>query len=371
MKNNLFIVILISVLVSLVAGALGALFINNQSLSSYGYFGFGQELNLNDYNYLSPGLVIQDPKKVIVNQDVKIDEAITSLKPSILGVFLKQATSSSAYYLDEAFAQSLVATTDGWVMAVWPSDTKDLSEASLMKDYVLIDSNNKVYDIEKAIIAPSETGWFVFFKLLNASALNIRRLVDDEEVRIGQSMILLNNTNEAYLDTLSSKKMKSAILSSDKYPYNLNFKNKPKNEALFVFNLSGDIIGVFDAQNKWLSASDIEIYWRSLFKITDITRAMLGVNYVDLSQWLISDQPEKGALLKASSSTPAVIAKSPAALAGLLAGDVISKINGVEINEDQNLSILIGDYNPGDKILLQYIRQGEIREVEIILANVK
>ncbi len=371
MKNNLFIVILTTVLISLAAGALGSLFVSNQSLSPYSYLGFGQELNLNDYNYLSPGLVIQDPKKVIVSQDVKIDEAITSLKPSILGVFLKQATSSSAYYLDEAFAQALVATTDGWLMAAWPKDTKGLSEASLMKDYVLIDSSNKIYDIEKALITPSETGWFVFFKLADASSLNIRRLVDDKELRIGQSMILLSNIREAYLDTLSSKTMKSSIVSSEVYPYQLAFQATPKNKALFVFNLSGDIVGVFDAQNKWLSAADIEIYWRSLFQSKDISRSLLGVNYVDLSEWLIADQLEKGALLKASSSTPAVIVKSPAALAGLLAGDVISKINGIEINEEQNLSILIGDYNPGDKILVEYIRQGETKEVEIILGTVK
>lgn len=368
MKNNLFLIIIITLLVSVSAGVFTAVFINNQSLTPYNYLGFGQELNLNDFNYLSPSFIIQEPKKVIVNQDVKIDETIISLRSSILGVFPAGSTTSSAYYLPQPFAQALVATTDGWVMATWPKEVKDLKAAQLIKDYVLIDSNKKIYTIEQALIAPDEAGWFVFFKLSDATALNIRRIVSDDEIKVGQSVLFIDSYNSAGLNIIRSKKVSAEISSSDSYPYDLEFSSEKIDGPEFVFNLSGDIIGILDAQNKWLAASDIESYWRSILKNKKLEKPYLGVNYQDLTQILASNQLDKGALLKTASSSAAVVLDSPAALAGLKAGDIITKINGQELNEEKNLSLITSSYNIGDQIILNFIRQGEEKQVNITLS---
>lgn len=371
MKNNLFLIILITLLISISAGSLAALFINNQSLSSYNYLGFGQELNLNDFNYLSPSLIIQEPKKLIVNQDVKIDEAISSLRSSVLGVFPKNMATSSSYYLAEPFAQGLVATTDGWVMVAWPEAVKDLDELSLVKDYVLIDSNKKLYNIEQALITPSEDAWFVFFKLSGANSLHIRRLVGDSEIKVGQSVLFIDGHNSASLNIVRSKKMRSEIISSDSYPYNLEFSGDSLNGPKFAFNLSGDIIGVLDAQNSWLSSVDIEAYWRSLFRNSRLEKAYLGVNYLDLAGVLALNQLDKGALLKTASSSPAVGVASPAALAGLKAGDIITKINGQELNAENNLSLLLSSFSVGDSIDISFIRQDEAKTATAILKIAK
>lgn len=367
MKNNLFILILITLLISISAGSLAALFISNQSLSPYNYLGFGQELNLNDYSYLSPSLIIQDPKKVIVNQDVKIDEAITSLASSVMGVYLKNIATSSSYYLPEPFAQALVVTTDGWVMVAWPVEISSLEAEQFINDYVLIDSNKRLYTIEQTKISPVAAGRFVFFKLNNANSLNIRRLVSDSEIKVGQSVMFINGYGSASLNIISSKKLTGQIISSDEYPFDLEFSGDKVSGPKFVFNLSGDIIGILDAQDKWLSSSDIEAYWRSLFKTNKVEKAAIGINYLDLSQVLAVGQLEKGALLKASSSTPAVIPNSAAAIAGLKAGDIITKINGQELNETHNLSLLISGYNVGDSIIVTYLRQETEQQVSLIL----
>lgn len=366
MKNNTLLFILISTLIALAAGALGSLLINTQTFSPYSYLGFGRELNLNNYDYLSSGLVIQEPKKVVVNQDLKIDETIAALRPSILGVFPKQTKASSSYYLSDAFAQALAATTDGWVMAAWPENTSELTASNWFDDYILIDSNRHIYQIEQALVAPPEAGWFVFFKLKDVTGLNVRRLVSDSEIRIGQSMLFLTNVDFVSLDFLSGKNQRSLVLSSDAYPYDLKLSDSSSDKSpSFIFNLSGDIIGALDIKGKWLPAPEMDAYWRSLFKLKEINRAVLGVSYLDLSSSLMTDMPNKGALLQSLSP------KGAAASAGLKVGDIITKINSVEIQENQGLALLISGYNPGDRIFITYLRGNEVKEIEVTLAALR
>jgi len=79
----------------------------------------------------------------------------------------------------------------------------------------------------------------------------------------------------------------------------------------------------------------------------------------------------KGAELRASDLVPAIIKNSPADKAGLKAGDIITRINSQEINADNDLAVILSSYSPGDSIILDYLRQGNNLQVEIILDSVK
>jgi len=362
MKNNLLLTIIISTFVALIAGFAAALFINTQSSSFYDYFGAGPELNLNQYEYMSPGLIIQEPRKVVVNQDVKIEETASSVRASILKVFAKQATVNYAYNLDSPLAHAVVATTDGWVMALWPEDPR-LEQEDWENNYVLIDSNNQIYEIEQIVISPKESDWLIFFKLSNANSLPVRRLVAESEIRAGQSVLLFSAYDNIALDFLSGKQILSTTLSSDSQIYSLALSINSAVSPYFVFNLSGDIVAVRDVNDNWILAPEIDTYWRSLFVDKEINQVFLGINYLDLSRNILDQQSNKGALITA------VVADSPADIAGLQKGDVILKVNNLEINQNQNLSLLIQSYRPGDRITLTYQRDEILSDVAIVLAS--
>lgn len=369
MKNNLLVIIFISSVVALIIAPTSVLLFNSYTDFNGQSLNFGRELNLNSYGYMSPSFIIQEPKKVVVNQDLKVEETITSVKSSLFGVYLKNEDSEAAYNLNEPFAQALAATTDGWVMAAWPQVLKASELKSLINNYIVIDNNRKIYEIEQVEFFPEGGGVFVFFKLENASGFNIRRLLDDSEIKLGQSMLLASRDAAFSLDYLSAKIIDASVLVSDTYPYRLLLNSGRAKGPLFAFNLSGDVIGALDVNGQWLVSAEMNAYWRSLFKLKTVTKASLGLNYINLSDFINPNWPEKGALVE-SFIEGTDVNENPAILAGFKVGDIITKVNGIELNAETNLSVLINSYNPGDSIFIHYLRNEVESEIELILGPV-
>ncbi len=370
MKNGYLPIVLTATAFGLVAGMAGAIFTNVYSASERGSLAFNRELNLSNYGYLSPNLVIRDPKKVVVNQDVKTDETVRSLQSSLLTVFLKDSNVNKYYDFKNPFALALAATTDGWVMSLWPQSPSRQELAKAAAEYIVIDSNRKLYQVDLIVVAPEEMGDFVFMHLRSASGLNVRRLVPDAEIKTGQSLLLAAADNSFALNALSSKAPTNSLASSDVYSQSLRLAYASESKSAFVFNLSGEIIGAIDRQGKWLASPELDAYWRSLLKSKTLAWPMFGVNYLNLS--LVAGHPtwaEKGAILQDGETGSAVVKGGAAEKAGLKAGDIITRINGVEINADNDLAVLLSAYNPGDSVNVNYLRNGNSAQTEVVLGG--
>lgn len=91
----------------------------------------------------------------------------------------------------------------------------------------------------------------------------------------------------------------------------------------------------------------------------EIQRPLLGVTYIDLSFSTTLDRlPQKGAYLLGGDQgkPPAVVPRSPAALAGLQAHDVITGVEDLVITEARSLSEILLQYDPRSKIVLHALR---------------
>jgi S1-C subfamily serine protease len=64
-----------------------------------------------------------------------------------------------------------------------------------------------------------------------------------------------------------------------------------------------------------------------------------------------------------------VLPDSPAAKAGLKAGDVITRVAGKPINETNSLTSLLGAFQPGQKIELTISRDGKNQKISITLGT--
>jgi serine protease Do len=62
---------------------------------------------------------------------------------------------------------------------------------------------------------------------------------------------------------------------------------------------------------------------------------------------------------------------TPAAEAGLKAGDVVTKLNGQVVDDASDLTRRIGSFKPSDKVELTYLRDGSEKTAQVTLADQK
>ena len=103
-----------------------------------------------------------------------------------------------------------------------------------------------------------------------------------------------------------------------------------------------------------------------LMKYGKIQRAYLGVYYREIDDQFAK---EKGFTDLRGIYIDDVVAGGPAAGAGVKAGDVIIRIDNMPVNGKAELMELIGQKNPGDKVMLIINRSGKEYEMALTMQN--
>ncbi len=386
-KNRLLPVIFLAIICGLAAGITGEIITRVYILKDFSVPYFNNEVELADLDYNRASLIIRDAKKVVVSQDVKIDETISSLRPALVGIFKNIGTdsqvvtatstqvtdlssvNSSYYQLDNPVMVGMAVTADGWIAASLPLALEKDFE---LEDHVVITSDRKIYKIDQISDFNGLPGNLIFFHLAGASNLPVKSIATRKELSLGQSVIVINDFNNVLLTSLSSLRKSEAISSSDSLnarfslgsPISDEFKNS------FVFDLAGNLVAVVGSDKDVIPAISYSHYWQSFFKKGAPLQPVLGVNYVDLSATkVLGISLEKGAWLQDSSLSLAVEKGSPAELAGLKAGDVITWINNQELSATNDLADIIASFNPGDSITITYYRDVEEKTASVKLGS--
>lgn len=102
------------------------------------------------------------------------------------------------------------------------------------------------------------------------------------------------------------------------------------------------------------------------------TRPMIGLYYLSLTperSAVLGVERDRGALVYSPSGRTglAVLAGTPAARAGLQFGDIITAVNGEEINLDLPLSVALSQFNQGDTVSLKVLRGNVEQEITLSL----
>jgi len=173
------------------------------------------------------------------------------------------------------------------------------------------------------------------------------------------------------------KNRPKTILSSEDFRrvFSSGHDFDPRSAGGAVLTVGGSIAGILapidGRADSFIPVHLIRPIVADAFKRQTPVRPKLGVNYVDLSAVAVnfSTGPTNGALITGSKKdgVPAIVAQSAAGEAGLKEGDVIVRVDDVELTGGHDLAETIAEYRPGDRVRLEFIRGGERQTVQAVL----
>lgn len=379
-KNNLLTLIVLATLFGFIAGVTGEIVMRTYLFNDLNPSYFNTEFNINDLNNNRSNLIIRDAKKVVVSQDVKVEETMSSIQSTLLRVYKKgegldaallenkvDLTQAVYYDLNRPDFIALSITSDGWVVA---SLNSDIAADFALEDYVAVDNNRKIYELDEISELEDLPGNLVFFHLAKATNMPVRSVASRANLALGQSAVVVADFDSVYLTSVSAIEFPEGVLSSDDLNVRLNLAADLSERFAnsFVFNLAGDLVAIVDRDRELIPAFSYVHYWQSFFSDKTFNPPYLGVNYLDLSRVkVVGLEQNKGALLIENEDVKAVLPKSPAAIAGLQTGDIITWVNNKELDYNNDLSSIITNFKPGEEITIVYLRDGAETSVKVKL----
>lgn len=361
-----FLNIILAIFFSLIAGAFATFFLLTREKIKLPLLG-----EISTKAFPSPVIEQTVEKKVTVSQDIQVNKLIEDFKKVIWQVFPSKITEwrflEQIYLPNERKGLAYTLTSDGWLA----TDKTVIEEGD-----VVIGFNGQVFPISE-IIKDDLTN-LAFIKI-EATDLEVVKFASDGEIKLGQQIIVYNGRNEViftFLRSLNGKPAKRGeeiVRSTDRYfDY---FKLNDNLEKNFlggpVFNLEGDLIGTITLKDEEILIGPIWQYKETvpdLLKEKKVRRVFLGINYINIEEslGLKAERYYKrnyGAIVYGN---PEIL--SPAGLSGIKNADIILKVNGLSL-EGKNLTRIIQEARPGQKLTLTILREGEELEIGVILEN--
>ena len=335
-------------------------------------------------------VVINKTEQVVIREDDSVNTIASSASPSVVNILSVKRTGAAIGRVgEENLAQNqdmlqgsgVLVTNDGLIATV---HSALLDSAS----YTVFLYNGTSYPCER-VGEDSLTG-LVYLKV-SASNLPAISFADPESIHAGKKLILIANASEEYRNRYSTGLLGNtdktfniaggAVASSERWEgvYAVDAANVAPYLGGPAIDYSGDLVGIVENAPKdggfdlfLLPGSAVKESLERQVRGTLSTRPLLGVSYLSLTKaYAIANaiSRDRGALITTPSGKQslAVLSGSPAEKAGLRIGDIVTAVNGQEINLDNPLSVAIGRLETGSFATLHLLRDGKEQDVSVSL----
>ena len=217
--------------------------------------------------------------------------------------------------------------------------------------------------------------------LVKVEGSNLPRLTlgDSDKIRVGEWVIAIGSPfgldNTVTAGIVSAK----ARDTGDYLPLiQTDVAVNPGNSGGPLINMRGEVIGInsqiYSRSGGYMGIS-FAVPIDEAMRVTDqlkatgrVTRGRIGVQIGELTK----DVAESLGLSKTSGAlVQKVESGGPAEKAGVEAGDIIVKFNGVAIERSSDLPRLVGNTKPGAKSTLTVWRKGANRDLPVVIAEME
>lgn len=329
---------------------------------------------------------IEKQRQTVVQEGEVIANVAEEVGPSVVSIVTSQKSSiNSMYYgtrtrTTQAAGTGLIIDSNGLILTnkhVVPEGTTTLE---------VVTSDGIRYD-DVEVIGRDSLNDLAILKVKNPKDFKAAQLANSDGVRTGQKVIAIGNALGQFQNTVTS-----GIISGLGRPVEAGDESGSATEQLTnlfqtdaainsgnsggpLLNYNGEVIGIntaiaADAQNIGFAIpiNEAKGIIETVKSTGKLTRAYLGVQYTMLtadSAKELNLSVSQGAYI--STEAGSVVADSPAAKAGLKAGDVITKVSTVKLTDSVSLASAVGRSKVGDTVELSVLRSGKEMKIKVTL----
>lgn len=347
--------LILTVVVGLVAGALGAI-ATWSSLLAY-----------RTRLILEPTPVLTEYQRT-AEAEVLMRRVSEKVVPALANIFVV-GESEPAYFLPhDAAGSGIVLTADGWVI----SHESVVSPRRIRG--IRVGVSGSLLRVER-IIADTETG--ILFMKTDASNLRAAVFGESAALGVGDAVYALRDPHALQRLRIDETRARTRReVSSDSLGTSFRFDRAVRGPLGGgpVLGSRGEVLGIFVYNEDGTSGSAVPIdhvasLFDNLLARGTIVRPTLGVRGVSLVGGWSTSGRARGFLIQGDDRGRAVTRDSPAEEAGLRTGDIILRVNDTVVNGDIDLSELLLAFRPGETIDLEIQRVSELLTVPVKLGE--
>jgi S1-C subfamily serine protease len=318
-------------------------------------------------------------QQVVSSESQLISEIAKNVGPSVVSVNVtSQTTSIFGTAEGESAGTGFIISEDGVIVTnrhVVSGNTSSvsvtMSDGTKFSGVTVLGQTNEGDPLDIA---------FLKIKDLNGKKVTPVKFADSSKVQVGEKVVAIGNALGQFQNTVTSGIIsgygRSVQAGDETGQSSEELQNLFQTDTAInqgnsggpLVNTSGEVIGINtavagNAENIGFAIpiNDVQGLIDSVLKDGKLLRPYLGVRYISLTDdyaYQYNLSVKRGAYL-APSRDGSVVSGSPAEKAGLKEKDIITKISGTAIDENNSLTSILGRHKVGEKVSLTIIRDGK------------
>ncbi|MDR3288543.1 MAG: trypsin-like peptidase domain-containing protein [Peptococcaceae bacterium] len=237
-------------------------------------------------------------------------------------------------------------------------------------------------NLEGTLVGGDSRTDLAVIKIADTKDLTSVQIGDSSKVQVGEPVVAIGNPGGQKF----ARSVTTGVISATNRVLNIEGEASfdliqtdaainPGNSGGPLVNYQGQVIGINSAKNQ-------EAGFEGMGFAIPITDAMPTIQqliekgYASHPALLVQISNNYSAEYAQARGWPSgayvmkVTADGPAAKAGIQAGDIITKVNGIEIQSSLDLTHELFKFKAGDQVSVTYFREGNSAEVEAVLAEI-